>query len=91
MFNLSYNCSSRSNPNFIPKRYEPDCLMRTTDAPNESSNHTPRKSTEILAHWLENVKAWTQDLEDHDSQDADNVGEDVEIEYEEVGLDRERA
>lgn len=62
-FNMSFNGSTSSSPNLILELDAYGRLMRRTDAPNESSNHTARASRDILAQEANTMDAWTQVLE----------------------------
>lgn len=80
--NMSSTCSTCSSPNLITEMDRPECLVRGTGSPNESSDHVARASREILAHEAKILYAWMQALEDSGVEDVDNVDEYIKIENE---------
>lgn len=89
-FNMSFNRSTFSNPNNVPKvdAFEP--LLRCTDALNESSSHMARAPRDIFTKEEETLNAWKQALGDHNCKDVTNVQEDIVVEDEESEVDSER-
>lgn len=72
----------------MPEMMEPECMMRRTDAPSESSNHMTRKSQDLLAQEVYNMDAWSHSMDDSDSkydnavdEDIDNVNKKLEIDH----------
>lgn len=65
--------------------------MRCTNTLNESWYQTARAPRKILTQEAEIMQALTQALEDPDSEDVDNVDENIKIEDEESDLDCEWA
>lgn len=90
-FNMSFNCSSRSDPKVIPKVDEPERLLKCTDALKIFSYHTPRVSRYSLTQEAENMDSKTQALDYRDSQHPDNVKEYIEVEDGKLELYHERA
>lgn len=70
---------------------EPERVMKSTDEMNELSYPMALASIKTLLQDTENMDAFMQAFEDCHSEDPDNVHEAIEMEDEELGLDRERA
>lgn len=78
---MSFNGTTRPNPNFIAEVDEPEHLMRRSNAPHESSYHKAHASREIRIPEGQIMHPQTQALNDYHSKDADRMNEDSRIKH----------
>lgn len=70
---MSFSHSTRSNPTILPEMDEHERLMRSTDAPSQSSYQKRRASMDFLAQKAKIRNTWTQAPDNCDRENISNV------------------